>query len=85
MAKNFHQPTRMCVACRKREAQSDLLRLTCKDGKLCSFEGVGRSFYFCFTCIEDEKKISKVLMRQCRNNQREEHMNKLKEIITDDR
>ena len=85
MAKNFHQPTRMCVSCRQREEQSKLLRLRCVDGELSSFNGVGRSFYLCATCLEDEKKISKVLMRQCRNNQREKHLNKLKEIITDDR
>ena len=85
MAKNFHQPTRMCVSCRERDLQSSLFRFTCKDGNLSSFYGVGRSFYLCSTCVEDDKKISKVLMCQCRNNQREQHMNKLKEIITDDR
>ena len=85
MAKNFHLPTRMCVSCRKREAQAKLLRLRCEDGELRSFNGVGRSFYLCSTCLDDEKKISKVLMRQCRNNKKEKHMNKLKEIITDDR
>ena len=85
MAKIFHQPTRMCVSCRERASQSKMFRLTCRDGNLRSFEGVGRSFYLCTTCLEDEKKISKVLMRQCRNNQREQHMNNLKEIITDDR
>ena len=85
MAKNFYQPTRMCVSCRECASQSKMIRLTCRDGNLHSFEGVGRSFYLCTTCLEDEKKISKVLMRQCRNNQREQHMNNLKEIITDDR
>jgi len=85
MAKNFHQPIRMCVSCRERAIQSELLRLSCMNGNLHSFDGVGRSFYLCSTCLEDDKKISKVLMRQCRNNEREKHMNKLKEIITDDR
>ncbi len=85
MTKIFHQPIRMCLSCRKRETQFKMLRLTCKDGNLHAFEGVGRSFYFCTACLEDEKKISKVLMRQCKNNQREQHMNNLKEIITDDR
>jgi len=85
MAKNFHEPTRMCISCRERDGQSNLLRLTCIDGNLCSFHGVGRSFYLCATCLKDEKRVSRSLMRQCRNNNREEHMNKLKEIITDDR
>ena len=85
MAKNFHQPTRMCVSCRQRDAQSNLLRLRCSDGELSLFDGVGRSFYLCKTCLDDGKKLSKALMRQCRSNKREQLMNKLKEIITDDR
>ena len=85
MAKNFHQPTRMCVSCRERVTQSNLLRLSCKDGRISLFNGVGRSFYFCSSCQEDDKKLSKALMRQCRSNKREELMDKLKEIITDDR
>lgn len=85
MAKNFHQPIRMCVSCRERDTQSNLLRLSCIDGELSFFDGVGRSFYLCKTCLDDGKKLSKALTRQCRTNKREELMNKLKEIITDDR
>jgi uncharacterized protein len=85
MAKNFHQPTRMCISCREREAQSKLLRLSCVDGKISLFQGVGRSFYLCSTCQEDDKKLSRAILRQCRSNERETLMNKLKEIITDDR
>jgi len=85
MAKNFHQPQRMCLSCRGRASQSELVRMSCVDGKLRSFHGVGRSFYFCRNCVEDEKRVVKALMRQCRNNRKEEHLNKLKEIITDDR
>jgi len=85
MAKNFHQPTRMCLSCRERDIQSSLLRLCCSDGELSSFDGSGRSFYFCQDCLNDDKKISKSLMRQCRSGDREKLMNKLKEIITDDR
>ena len=85
MAENFHQPTRMCISCRERNIQSDLLRLCCVDGELSSFAGIGRSFYLCQTCLDDGKKLSKALMRQCRSNKREQLMSKLKEIITDDR
>jgi uncharacterized protein len=85
MSKIFHQPTRMCVSCRERDAQAKLLRLSCVDGKISSFSGKGRSFYFCLNCQQDDKKLSKALMRQCRSNQKEQLMNKLKEIITDDR
>ncbi|MEA2073799.1 MAG: DUF448 domain-containing protein [Campylobacterota bacterium] len=85
MAKIFHQPTRMCVSCRDRHSQSNLLRLRCVDGDISLFAGSGRSFYLCPDCQKDEKKLSKAIMRQCRSNKREELMNKLKEIITDDR
>ncbi|MEA1982513.1 MAG: DUF448 domain-containing protein [Campylobacterota bacterium] len=85
MAKIFHQPTRMCISCRGKDVQSSLLRLCCADGNISLFAGNGRSFYFCSNCLEDEKKLSKALMRQCRSSKRDELMNKLKEIITDDR
>jgi len=85
MSKNFHQPIRMCASCRERDAQTKLLRLCCVDGEISSFSGKGRSFYLCSNCQLDDKKLSKTLMRQCRSNQREQLMNKLKEIITDDR
>ncbi len=85
MAQNFHQPSRMCISCREKNIQSSFTRLKCVDGELSSFDGIGRSFYLCKTCLDDGKKLSKALMRQCRSKMREELMNKLKEIITDDR
>jgi predicted RNA-binding protein YlxR (DUF448 family) len=85
MAKKFHEPIRTCVACRAKEAQHKLTRLQCIDGNLTAFNGSGRSFYLCKNCLEDEKKLTKALMRQCRTSQKDKLMNKLKEIITDDR
>jgi len=85
MAKKFHQPTRMCIACRERDAQFNLIRLRCIDGELAPFDGVGRSFYLCQNCLKEDKKIIRALMRQCRGGDKDKHMNKLKEIITDDR
>ena len=85
MAKNFNQPLRMCISCRKREAQEKLLRLQCVDGSIEVFKGSGRSFYLCQNCICEEKKVLKALMRQCRSGDRDKFTNKLKEIITDDR
>jgi len=85
MSKIFYQPTRMCISCRGRFSQSELLRLSCLDGEIGQFSGYGRSFYLCRVCQQDQKILSKALMRYCRTNQREQLMNKLKEIITDDR
>jgi len=85
MAKKFYKPTRMCISCRQRESQKHLLRLQCKEGELDSFDGVGRSFYLCQSCLNEDKKIIRALMRQCRSGDRDKLMNTLKEIITDDR
>ncbi len=85
MAKKFHEPIRTCVACRVKEAQQKLTRLQCVDGNLTAFSGCGRSFYLCKNCLKEEKKLTKALMRQCRTSQKDKLMNKLKEIITDDR
>jgi len=85
MAKKFHQPIRMCFSCRERHPQKNLLRLKCEDGELSSFNKIGRSFYLCQSCLNEEKKLQKALMRQCRSSQKDKLMNKLKEIITDDR
>ena len=85
MAEIFHIPLRMCVSCRQRDSQSNLLRLQCIDGNIDQFKGRGRSFYVCKNCLKEEKKLSKALMRQCRSGDKDKLMNKLKEIITDDR
>ena len=84
MAHKFHKPTRMCIACRVKDAQENLTRLRCENGRLFPFEGVGRSFYICRVCLEDEKKLAKALMRQCRSGKRDELMNTLKEIVTNE-
>ncbi len=85
MAKKFYRPTRMCVSCRKRDNQDNLVRLQCIDGGLSAFSGVGRSFYFCHECLENDKKVLKSLMRICRSGDKEKLMNKLKEIIAHER
>ena len=85
MAKNLYQIIRMCVSCRDRNIQEDMQRLQCVDGMLKIFDGNGRTFYLCDKCLNDEKKLLKALMRQCKSGNKEKLMNKLKEIITDDR
>jgi len=85
MAKKFHLPTRMCCSCRVRDAQKNLFRLLCSDGVLTPFNEVGRSFYLCQSCLQEDKKVLRVLMRQCRSGDKDKLMNRLKEIITDDR
>ena len=85
MAKKLHQIIRMCISCRSRYTQDGLLRLKCNEGSLEVFNGVGRTFYLCDSCLQDEKKLTRSLMRQCKSGDKDKLMNILKEIITDDR
>jgi len=61
------------------------VRLQCNEGSLEAFTKNGRSFYICETCLNNEKKVIKSLMRQCRSGDKDKLINRLKEIITDDR
>ena len=84
MAKKFNQPLRMCISCRTRDAQNNLIRLQCVDSQLSLFRGVGRSFYICRICLKDDKKSLKAIMRQCKSGDKDKFLNRLKEIITDE-
>lgn len=42
--------TRMCVLCRVRLPQGELLRFQKQDERVVAFSGVGRSFYICENC-----------------------------------
>ncbi len=48
--------------------QDELLRFSCKDKSLKRFDGFGRSFYICLLCLKDNKKLTKSLKNQCKNN-----------------
>lgn len=51
---------RMCVVCRKRVAQSSLLRLQIRDNMLTNFTNTGRSFYLCEGCVESKHCIKAI-------------------------
>jgi predicted RNA-binding protein YlxR (DUF448 family) len=57
------QPTRMCITCRSRHPQHTLIRLQQKGTEVVIFEGMGRSFYLCDTCVNDQKKIKGLAKR----------------------
>jgi len=65
MENGKHKPLRMCVVCRERFYQNDLNRLQCKNGRLVSHKGEGRSFYVCTQCIK-EKKFIKFISKICK-------------------
>ena len=85
MARKFHKPIRMCIVCRGKFAQSELVRLQCQDRYLISFTNQGRSFYICKNCSDDDKKCAKSLARTCKSGELEKLMNQLREIIIDGR
>ncbi len=55
---------RMCVACRMRQPQKDLLRLKSFENQIMEFDGKGRSFYVCGNCLKNgEKKLLKAVSK----------------------
>jgi predicted RNA-binding protein YlxR (DUF448 family) len=56
---------RMCVVCRERLLQKDMLRFQCKNREVIPFLGIGRSFYICKSCI-NSKKLDKIIQKICR-------------------
>ncbi len=83
MAPKVNYPQRMCVSCRERFEQRDLLRLQCESQRLHAFSGTKRSFYLCFECTENEKKVTRALARACKSGDMKYLSTQLKEIITD--
>ncbi len=77
--KQVDKPIRMCIMCKQRDVQSNLIRLQCIDKKLINHSGVGRSFYICKSCI-DNKKLFKMLSHKCKIEVEELRKN-LKEIL----
>jgi len=61
MRKN--EPIRMCITCRDRELQVNLIRLQENNKNIFSYTGQGRSFYICKICRENEKKIKGLTKR----------------------
>jgi predicted RNA-binding protein YlxR (DUF448 family) len=57
----------MCINCRIRALQNDLMRLQYKERKLVNYTNFGRSFYICKTCFEArDKRLLKALSRACK-------------------
>lgn len=57
------QPIRMCITCRERNPQNTLIRLKHNGGEVIAFDGKGRSFYLCMSCVNNEKKIKGLAKR----------------------
>jgi len=73
------QPTRMCIACRSKHPQNTLIRLKQNANEIVVYDGIGRSFYVCEQCIQNQKKVKGLVKRF---KQDEEHFTKLlKELM----
>jgi len=59
-------PIRMCIHCRGRFLQAQLIRLQCQSNQIQPYLGHGRSFYICHNCVDD-KRLAKRLAKQCNN------------------
>ncbi len=63
----MQKPIRMCIICRQRDLQKNLIRLQCKNKTLIRFTNVGRSFYICKECLnKEDKKLEKMLSNRCK-------------------
>jgi len=73
------QPTRMCIACRSRHPQNTLIRLKLLGQDVTAYDGLGRSFYLCEQCIQNEKKVKGLVKRFKQDT--EQFTKLLKELI----
>lgn len=75
-------PIRMCIACKGRFKQNELIRLQYKDKKIQKFDGIGRSFYLCKACVFEKKSIE-ALIKICKlqKSEKENIKQQLKEIV----
>lgn len=53
----------MCISCRDRQPQGNLLRLKMADKDIIAYDGSGRSFYLCDVCSKNQKKIKGLIKR----------------------
>lgn len=75
-------PIRMCIVCRGRFPQAQLIRLQYKGSTLMKFSGTGRSFYLCPRCKETPK-TNECIARVCKLDKKHKETIKfvLKEIF----
>jgi predicted RNA-binding protein YlxR (DUF448 family) len=57
------QPIRMCISCRSRHPQNSLIRLREEAKLVVKYSGIGRSFYLCNSCVQNEKKVKGLVKR----------------------
>jgi len=69
----------MCLSCRDRNRQNEMVRLQQIDSDIITYRGLGRSFYLCKECIDNNKKI-KGLTKRFRQDE-EQFVKFLKELV----
>ncbi len=69
----------MCLSCRKRSRQKEMVRLQHVDSEVVAYRGFGRSFYVCNECIDNNKKIKGLTKRFKQDG--EQFVKFLKELV----
>lgn len=69
----------MCLSCRQRNRQNEMVRLQQVDSSITAYSGFGRSFYICSECIDNNKKI-KGLAKRFKQDE-EQFVKFLKELV----
>ena len=69
----------MCLACREKSARDILVRVEQNGSDIVNYSGVGRSFYICYNCINNEKKVKGLAKRF--GQDRERFVKFLKELV----
>ncbi|MEA3418639.1 MAG: DUF448 domain-containing protein [Campylobacterota bacterium] len=73
------KPIRMCISCRQRAAQKTMIRLQQESNQIIKYRGYGRSFYLCYECVNNEKKVKGLTKRFKQDEER--FVKFLKELI----
>ncbi|MDQ7085405.1 MAG: DUF448 domain-containing protein [Sulfurovum sp.] len=60
----------MCITCRSRYLQKTLIRLKFSAKEVIAFDGIGRSFYLCHECSQNQKKVRGLVKRFKQNEER---------------
>ncbi|NWF66134.1 MAG: DUF448 domain-containing protein [Campylobacterales bacterium] len=76
---------RMCICCKNRFEQKNLLRLQYLNKKLQKYTNYGRSFYICHECLnqQNNKKLLNSILNICKTKDKEKILLDLKEISLD--
>lgn len=81
---NKAYPIRMCIVCRKKFLQSNLHRFIIKDKIILKYDKIGRSFYICHDCLENNTFLNKIIKKKYKSLKEQDITKNLKEIVANE-